>query len=415
MVSSGTIAVWTIAAVAILGILLRPWRLPEWIWASAGAALLVVTRLLDWHGAVTAVGRGASVYAFLIGIMALAEIARHERVFDWVADVMLRAGRGSRRRLLLLVYGTGTLVTVLLSNDTTAVVLTPAVFAALARTDAEPLPFLYACAFVANAASFVLPISNPANLVVFGRALPALWPWLQAFALPSIAAVVVTYFALRFTWGRAVRGSYSITPDTIIFDARLRLAAFAIALGAIGLVVAAILRLNLGIAAMIAAAFALTLSTLTDATAPRAVLRHIAWGVIPMVAGLFVIVQALDAAGTIDAVRALLTTASHLGVASGNLLVGAAVTIADCLFNNLPVALASGYALQSTTVPQHVTNATLVAVDLGPNLAVTGSLATLLWLIALRRAGIEVTAWHFLRLGAVVVTPALIAAMLLVR
>ena len=49
-------------------------------------------------------------------------------------------------------------------------------------------------------------------------------------------------------------------------------------------------------------------------------------------------------------------------------------------------------------------------VDLGPNLSVTGSLATILWLIALRREGLVVTAWQFLKLGALVMPPALILA-----
>ena len=76
-----------------------------------------------------------------------------------------------RARLFLLVYLVGVLVTVFLSNDATAVVLTPAVFAATQAAKADkPLPYLFVCAFVANAASFVLPISNPANLVVYGGA-----------------------------------------------------------------------------------------------------------------------------------------------------------------------------------------------------------------------------------------------------
>ena len=53
----------------------------------------------------------------------------------------------------------------------------------------------------------------------------------------------------------------------------------------------------------------------------------------------------------------------------------------------------------------------LIGVDLGPNLSVTGSLATILWLVALRRERIEVTAWRFLKLGVLVMPPALIAAL----
>jgi len=43
---------------------------------------------------------------------------------------------------------------------------------------------------------------------------------------------------------------------------------------------------------------------------------------------------------------------------------------------------------------------------------VTGSLATILWLIALRREGEAVTAWQFLKLGIVIMPPALAAALL---
>ena len=82
----------------------------------------------------------------------------------------------------------GTVVTVFLSNDATAVVLTPAVYAATRAAGATPLPYLFVCAFIANAASFVLPISNPANLVIYGARMPPLLDWLRHFALPSLAA-----------------------------------------------------------------------------------------------------------------------------------------------------------------------------------------------------------------------------------
>jgi arsenical pump membrane protein len=72
-----------------------------------------------------------------------------------------------------------------LSNDATAVVLTPAVAAAVRAAKApHPLPYLLICAFVANAASFVLPISNPANLVVYGGRMPALMDWLPRWPSP---------------------------------------------------------------------------------------------------------------------------------------------------------------------------------------------------------------------------------------
>jgi arsenical pump membrane protein len=60
--------------------------------------------------------------------------------------------------------------------------------------------------------------------------------------------------------------------------------------------------------------------------------------------------------------------------------------------------------------PEHVRAAVLIGVDLGPNLSVTGSLATILWLTALRREGQSVRAWTFLKLGVLVMPPALVLA-----
>jgi arsenical pump membrane protein len=53
-------------------------------------------------------------------------------------------------------------------------------------------------------------------------------------------------------------------------------------------------------------------------------------------------------------------------------------------------------------------------VDLGPNMSVTGSLATLLWLMAIRREGENVSGWRFLALGAIVMPPALLGSLAVV-
>ena len=78
--------------------------------------------------------------------------------------------------------------------------------------------------------------------------------------------------------------------------------------------------------------------------------------------------------------------------------------------NNLPSGLLAGGALRAMSAPEHVRQALLIGVDLGPNLSVTGSLATILWLIALRREGEHISAWTFLKAGALVMSPALLLA-----
>ena len=156
--------IWLIAAAAIAGVLFRPRGWPEAVWACLGAVILVLFGLLPLSPAATAIAKGSDVYLFLTGMMLLSELARREGVFDWLASLAVKAAKGSPRRLFLLIYLVGTAVTVFLSNDATAVVLTPAVYAAVKKAGTKALPYLLICAFIANAASFVLPISNPANL-----------------------------------------------------------------------------------------------------------------------------------------------------------------------------------------------------------------------------------------------------------
>jgi len=96
--------------------------------------------------------------------------------------------------------------------------------------------------------------------------------------------------------------------------------------------------------------------------------------------------------------------------------VGRLFAAASNLIDKLPVGLGAATANRAGDLPPHMVGAMLIGVDLGPNLSVTGSLATILWLVALRREGLQVSARQFLGLGLRVAPPALmlsLAALLL--
>ncbi len=79
--------------------------------------------------------------------------------------------------------------------------------------------------------------------------------------------------------------------------------------------------------------------------------------------------------------------------------------------NNLPAGLIASGMLARAHAPPAVTDALLIGVDLGPNLSITGSLATILWLTAIRREGQDVDFWRFLKVGAAAMPPALLLAL----
>ena len=403
---------WIISALATAGVILRPLNWPEAIWAVAGAALLVVLHLLAPMDALAGVEKGTDVYLFLIGMMLLAEIAREEGLFDWLAAIATRQAKGSGGRLFLLIYGVGTIVTTFLSNDATAVVLTPAVAAAVKTAKAEnPLPYLLVCAFIANAASFVLPISNPANLVIYGSHMPPLLQWLPRYALPSAVSIVATYLALRWTQRGALRQKIESDVPLPPLSGAGKTAAFGIIATGVVLLTASAFDIQLGLPTAIAGCATAAIVLIRERKAPWGTLKNVSWSVLPLVAGLFVLVEAMDKSGLIGMASTALHDAAQRSVAGTTWGVGVILAMICNLMNNLPAGLIAGHAVQSARVPEHVTSAVLIGVDLGPNLSVTGSLATILWLTALRREGQNVTAWTFLKLGALVMPPALLLAM----
>ncbi len=413
MISANTIPVFLslIVALSILLMLIRPRGVAEAYWIGGGVLLLLALRLIDLRLAWRACGKALDVCFFLIGMMLLCELAREHGVFDWLSAIAVRRADGSCLRLFALVYAVGTAVTIFLSNDATAVVLTPAILTAVRKARVKPLPYLFACAFIANAASFLLPISNPANLVVFHNAMPPLGKWLIAFGPPCILSIITTFFVLRWIFRQELTESIpvSIEPMTLNANGKLVLASAA---GMIAiLLITSSLGKDLGLPTCLVALGITFLICLKERHNPWGLAREISWETLALVIGLFVMVDAIDSIGAMRYTAEWLRHVQRSGLVSGELATGFGVGIANNLVNNLPLGLIVGSTLRSTQTGAAITQAVLIGVDLGPNLSITGSLATILWLIALRKEKLDVSFLDFLKIGAIAMPAAMFASL----
>jgi arsenical pump membrane protein len=130
-------------------------------------------------------------------------------------------------------------------------------------------------------------------------------------------------------------------------------------------------------------------------------------------------VDAVESQGALKLTQQGLAWASSLDQDAGAMVVGIVVGIANNIVNNLLLGLIAGATIQAAHTKGLVANAVLIGVDLGPNLSVTGSLATILWLLALRKdsAGepdgekLDVSFWKLLKVGAIAMPGALLAAL----
>ena len=369
-----------------------------WLIAALAGACCVATGALGWDDAVSTTARIAPILAFLVAITVVAELSDAAGVFDAAAVRAARLARGCTRRLFALVVLLATFTTVVLSLDTTAVLLTPVVLALASRLQLPPAPFAMAVVWLANTASLLLPVSNLTNLLAVNRLDTSAMSFAGRMWLPALFAVTVTTAVLAVAYRRQLRGRYAV-PDVFVARDPVLLRACAL----VCVVVAPVFVTGIPVWATAGLA-ALVLAALFARRAPRQLrFALLPWRLVLLVEGLFLFIATLGAHG-LDAL--LQHLAGRDGSPIGLLRTAGAGAVASNLFNNLPSYL----ALERVTEAQrHQLFGLLLGTNLGPLVLLWGSLATLLWRERCKARGVRVSGWQFARLGTVGV-PLVLAA-----
>ncbi len=211
------------------------------------------------------------------------------------------------------------------------------------------------------------------------------------FAAASICSIVSTYFLLRWYCRQDLKGDMQEKEPRQPLSTAGKLVLSGIALVSGVLLFASAFGEDLGLPTLIAVLATTAVISWREKTRAKQILRGISWSVLPQIAALFILVDALESAGALIWTQRMLHTAATWERLSGSLTTAFAAATATNLVNNLPLGLIAGATLQATDTGGLIATSALIATDLGPNLSVTGSLATILWLIALRREGLDVS------------------------
>jgi arsenical pump membrane protein len=391
-----------IAAVSVAMLTIRPRGLPAWVWPIAGATVMVLAGRETPLLAAQAIGRQWNVLLFIGGLMGLGAVASEAGVFRSVAGTLLGLGRGEKRRLFVWTFLGGAAMTALLSNDATAVILTPIIYDAVSGLGIDPMPYVLAGLFVADTASFGLPFSNPANVVILPH--PGIWSYLLHLGVPELAAIAINLGIFLWIFRRQLNGVYAVPVALVEHPKALRVG-IGLMCVTVAYIAALIVHYPLGPVAAISALLLLALA----AVSPLRVVRRMGWTTLAMLCGLFVLLDAVVRSNAANgAIQALDRHPFDLAVAASS--AGAAALLSNA-FNNLPVAIAGAYAVAHDPTG-HVAYPLIAGVDLGPNLTFGGSIATLLCLDVLRRHGVRVSLRQYLKLGLAVV-PACLAVTVL--
>ena len=348
--------------------------------------------------------RVAPVIAFLLAITVVAELSDRAGVFDVAGHWLARHGGRRMLRLWLLFSGLAIACTIVLSLDTTAVLLTPVALAIARQIGAAPRPFALTTLWIANTGSLLLPVSNLTNLLALHR-FEAMGVdhagYVRLAVAPALASIVATLLVIAALHRAPLARGYVVDPPADPHDpVMLRLA------GAVCLLVGPAFAAGLPPWA-VAGVAALVLGVASAVRAP-AMLRGlpIPWAMAAGFAALTVVVTAAHDGGYLQ----WLIDLAGRGEAPGELLrVAAATALGSNAVNNLPAYLALEPAAHGD--PRRLM-AILLGANAGPLVTPWASLATLLWLQRCRAAGVRWRLWR-LALGGFLCAAASVTAAVL--
>ena len=361
----------------------------EQLLVLVGSAALIAAALSAPHNARAAANQTWAPFVLVAGLLMVGVVAHRDGLFEALGARAARFG-AHPAILLLALLGIEAAVTVVLNLDTSVAFMTPVLVLAARAQNTDEEAFLYGALFMGNAASLVLPGSNLTNLLVLAHEHVTGSQYAARMLPASLPPIVVTAVFVVVAHRHRLVTKPTATVEIARPQRWLSTSTLAIAIAA---------SVVIGVRSPALPVFAVGLGVAAYAVFRQRITRREVWDAIEPLSllGLFGIAVALGTLARSWDAPAQLT--QHANGATTAVL-GALTAVA---VNNLPAAVL--LSARSAVHPR----ALLIGLNLGPNLAVTGSLSALIWYRAARGIGATPSVRRISKLG-VVLAPVSIAA-----
>jgi len=402
----------SITLITLVLIMLRPKPLNEGTAAAIGACLMLISGRVLPEQLLAVLQDIAPILLFFLGLMLICVAAEKAGFFQWSAYQAVKLARGKGQLLFFTIFALGTGITAFLSNDATALVLTPIVFTLVSRLKLNPLPYVFTCAFIANTASLLLPMSNPVNLLPFTAFHLTLGEYLRYLLLPSVVGIGVNMLIFRLLFRHEISADFKA--GNLAYSSRD--AFFKYTCLALGFIVVAYLAISFhGLPLFWAALGGGLLLIGGGLTLRRLRLSEIgsgiSWSILLFIFSLTVVVKGLENSGFIAALGNALAQSFPQVSLTAITTVAVGNALGSNLINNWSIMMVSVSSLglvNPLPAPSFI-YAAILGADLGPNLTIVGSLSSMLWLVILRQRGLDISPRQYFRVG-LILTPPLLAA-----
>ena len=283
-------------------------RINRAVAAMLGGSAMVVLGIIDQEGAVH--GIDWNTIALLTGMMIIVAIARKSGMFEAIAITAAHAVKAAPASLLAMLGATTALLSALLDNVTTVLLVVPVTLSLTRQLKLPAFPFLVTLILTSNIGGTATLIGDPPNILIGSRAGLTFNQFLINLA-PIAFIVLVAQLAMgHWLWGRTLKAN---TADRAFVLAEKPLSAIADWTGlyaGVAVILAVILGFGLapqthvepGAVAMAGAAVLLAFDSLRWPQAEQsarveATLGEVDWITIFFFIGLFVVVAGLEHTG----------------------------------------------------------------------------------------------------------------------
>ncbi|MDI6801899.1 MAG: ArsB/NhaD family transporter [Thermodesulfovibrionales bacterium] len=300
-------AFWTATAIFLLAYAaIISEKIHKTIVAIFGAGLILVFKILQQHEAfhIEEFGIDWNVIFLLISMMVIINLMRPTGVFEYIAIKSAKWGKGDPFRIMAIFAVVTAVLSALLDNVTTVLLITPVTLLIADALEVDPIPYLISCALASNIGGTATLIGDPPNIMIASKAQLDFMAFIYHLA-PIVVVIMVFYlFAIKFIWGKKLKTREELKQRIMAMDENeaikdpvmLKKSLAVLAIVLTGFVFHGVLHFQPATVALFGAGLLLLLSKTHE---PHHILAEVEWPTIFFFMGLFIIVGGVVKVGLI--------------------------------------------------------------------------------------------------------------------
>jgi Na+/H+ antiporter NhaD/arsenite permease-like protein len=335
---------WTAATIFFLAYaVIVSEKIHKTVVAIVGAGLMLAFKVLQQHEAfhLEEFGVDWNVIFLLISMMVIINLMKPTGIFEYIAIKSAKLGKGEPFRIIAIFAVVTAVLSALLDNVTTVLLITPVTMLIADALEVDPIPYLISCALASNIGGTATLIGDPPNIMIASKAQLNFMDFIYHLAPVVLVLMVLYIVAIKLIWGRKLKTKEELKRRIMAMDEResikdpvmLKKSLFVLAVVLAGFVFHGLLHFQPATIALFGAGLLLLLSNTHE---PHHILAEVEWPTIFFFIGLFIIVGGVVKVGLIKWM-----SVQVLNITQGNMLATSMVVMwfsafASAIVDNIP-------------------------------------------------------------------------------